>query len=141
MLLPSVLIVVMGLAFVEAGGLSKIMSFPTASTSNYISYRPGMPALTAFTVCAWQMDQSSDTNPRYWFSYNAGGSDNWILIGKNEYGISFWVHTPTTLSTGALPKNQWYHLCVSWVSATVTCVLSINGKVRDTKKLVLQQWV
>ena len=132
MLLPSVLIVVMGLVFVEGSGFNKIMSFPTASTSNYISYRPGMPTLTAYTVCAWQMDKSSDTGTRFWFSYSVSGNDNLILLGDSSAGITLYMGSPTTFDIGALPKNQWYHLCVSWDSASGATVLSIDGKAKLT---------
>ena len=120
MLLQSVLIVLVGLVRVGSAGGNEIMEFPTASTTSYISYRPGMPTLTAYTVCAWLMDTTpeGDNNGgvlRYWFSYNVKANDNSILLGNG-------------VTKSLVRKNEWYHYCTSWDSASPEITHSINGE-------------
>ena len=99
MLLPTVLIVVVGLVV----GDNKILVFPTASKENYISFRPGLPTMKAYTVCAWQMDRSGDGQWKYWFSYNVQHNENQILLGDGSSGVRLYMMSSLIFPVGSLP--------------------------------------
>ena len=124
----------------DESGEQNVLNFPSASNANYISYRPGMPALSGFTVCSWQK-KFMQKAIRFWFSYASSGTDNEILLGEKsgQYTLYLGGSGFSALDFGAtFPENDWIHLCVTWDSTSGLATFYLNGKEKkslsNTKK-------
>ena len=115
-----------------AVGQNKVLNFPTASSGNYISYSPSMPALSGFTVCSWQKKISSSSY-RFWWSYASSSQDNEILLGEDSGACYLFLGGSSFSAKGfALPQNEWYHYCVAWDSTSGQADFYLNGVTKAT---------
>ena len=120
--LGTLLFLLLGLA----AGQNKVLYFPTASASNYISFKPGMPALSAFTVCSWQKILTR-SGRQFWFSYYSVGRQNDIVLGSS-FEAAFHVASDGFKTGVSYPIDEWFHYCVKWDSTSGEATFYINGK-------------
>ncbi|XP_038636275.1 C-reactive protein-like [Scyliorhinus canicula] len=105
----------------------KSLVFPSATESSYVTLQPvAFDHLSAFTLC---MRIASEQRRSYsLFSYATSGSDNELLLWRNE-DATFSVYLSGKIFPFVLPDITalMRHLCVSWVSTSGRIAIWLDG--------------
>ena len=115
-----------------AGWYNAVLDFPREpSVENYVMWSPDQTESmqSAFSICSWFRSVSTDTRNRWWISYQAQPDADVedILLADTVNGASIFS-TNMGVSSPALEKRKWYHMCQTWDLSTRTAYLYVDGK-------------
>ncbi|XP_071787753.1 sushi, von Willebrand factor type A, EGF and pentraxin domain-containing protein 1-like [Asterias amurensis] len=110
------------------------LTFPGASTSNYVMLKGTMPRLYAFTITFWMQtsDKSSAGTPLSYAAYNADGTlqDNALTLSDyNSLAIILngkFIYTDVKLNSDA----NWHHVGVTWAGMDGQWAVYVDGVVK-----------
>ena len=101
--------------------------------SSYIQYTPDLSSFAnAISVCGWIKDIGSATYARAVFHINNPWDELTITADGTYIGI-FASHQQLH-SRLTVAKGTWYHMCVTWSSASRDHRYYVNGKMLGSKK-------